>query len=81
MPEAGLGLIQLMLQRALDTQSEHTRRLADLADQITLLTRNLLAVRQSAVLDAKVTALVNERVRLLGSRVDRIEKRLELSDA
>jgi hypothetical protein len=78
--EASLDLIQAMLQRLVDGQRQTHQDLADLKERMGAVELGLIGVRRELVGLAEADARLGIRVDHLESRLERIERRLDLHD-
>ncbi len=81
MAEPNLELLQAMAQRTLDKLTEHDGQFDLINQRLTAIERHLAGVRRDAVLDAETTVNVQAQVDQLGTRIGRIERRLDLAEA
>ncbi len=80
MPEVNLELIQAMLQRVLDVQGKHTQDFVEVKQRLSSVELGVAGIRREIALDAENVAHVRHDLDRLGQRIDRIERRLELTD-
>lgn len=80
MAEPSLELPQAMVQRTLDKLTEHDGEFRQINQRLTAIERHLAGVRRDAVLDAETTVNVQAQVDRLGARIERIERRLDLTE-
>lgn len=72
-------MIQSMLQRVLDNQREHGTEFRELKSRLSQIEQAISGLHRDNAVHAENTALIHARIDRLGDRMDRIEKRLDLS--
>jgi uncharacterized coiled-coil protein SlyX len=81
MAEASLDLLQAMMQRMLDGLGRLEMRMSSLEDRVTGVEHQIAAVRRDLVLYGDAFATLHGRMDRMDSRIERIERRLDLNDA
>jgi tetrahydromethanopterin S-methyltransferase subunit G len=80
MAEPSLELLQLMVQRVLDRQAEHSDEFREVKLRLASLERSVLSIRSDMVGDAHVAANLQAQIDRINSRVEKVERRLEIAD-
>ena len=78
MVEPSLELLQVMVQKVLDTLAEHTREFQDIKLRLTHLERSMAAMRRDRADDVEMVVHLQRRVDYLQGRLERLERRLEI---
>jgi hypothetical protein len=81
MLESNLEPLQTMLRQVLDNQVSQSEDLREVRSRLSGMERQIAALRTAAALDAEATIAVREQMGQLSERVERIERKLGLSDA
>lgn len=80
MAEPSVELLQIMVQRVLDRQAEHSDEFKEVRQRLTSLERAVLSIRSDMVGEAHVIAMLQAQIDRTNARVDRLERRVEIAD-
>ena len=80
MAEPSLELLQVMVQRVLDRQEEHSQEFKELRARMLSVERAVLSIRGDMIGDAHVDSNLQSQIDHVRTRIDRIERRLDFAD-
>jgi hypothetical protein len=81
MSDVSLEMIQAMIQKILDGRRDDLLFQRDVKERLTHVETMLASQRREMALDAEGVAMLSARFDRLAEEVDRIKRRLEISDA
>jgi hypothetical protein len=81
MAEPDISLLQTMFQRLLDGQGGLLAELHEIKQRTTSIERHIAGIRRDMVLDTETVVNLNDRVDRFDRRLERIERRLDLTGA
>ena len=81
MAEVSLEMIQLMLQRVLDTVRRHDNEFVDVKQRLGELQIGVAGCRRDIAQTGETIAHMQVQIDRVNDRLDRVERKLELRDA
>lgn len=81
MGDVNIELLQAIMQRVMDVQSQMTREFQDMRARMSTLEHAMHSVRRDGVLESEARGVVQSQVDHLDVRLRRVERRLEIADA
>ncbi|HIJ64053.1 MAG TPA: hypothetical protein HPQ04_15280 [Rhodospirillaceae bacterium] len=74
-----LEMLGQMVQRVLDKQREHDGKFADLVTRLSQVEMAISGLHRDGTMQAENTAILHARIDRMNDRLERIERRLDLT--
>ena len=80
MAEVTLEMLGVMMQRVLDNQRSHDEKFKEVIGRLSQVELAVSALHRDSALQAENAAMLHARIDRLTDRIERVERRLDLTD-